>query len=46
VLEQPASMIDAFRIFQGELDAILGPDRPVTATELTRILAAVYGARR
>jgi hypothetical protein len=46
ILDQPAPMIDAFRIFQGELDAILGPDRPVTATELTRILAAVYGVRR
>jgi hypothetical protein len=39
-------MIDAFRTFQGELDAILGPDRPVTMTELTRLVAAVYGSRK
>ena len=44
VLEQSAEMIDAFRIFQRELDAI-EPRRPLTADELVEILNAAFGGR-
>ena len=46
ILDQPAHMIDAFRIFQGELDAVCGPDHPLTASELVEILAAAFGSKR
>jgi hypothetical protein len=39
-------MIDAFRIFQGELDALRGPERPLTATELVEILSAAFGSKK
>src|SRR5262245_53227968 len=45
ILEQPASMIDAFRIFQGELDALYGPERPLTVVELIEVMKAFYGKR-
>lgn len=45
VLDQPAPMIDAWKIFQTELAAIFGPDHPVTAGELVSILAAAYGVK-
>jgi hypothetical protein len=46
ILEQPARMIDAFRIFQVELDALRGPERPLTAAELVEILGAAFGKKR
>ena len=46
VLDQPAPMIDAFRIFQCELDAMRGPDHPLTASELVEILASAFGSKR
>jgi hypothetical protein len=45
LLDQPAAMIDAFRIFQAELAAVCGPDKALTAWELVEILAAFYGKR-
>jgi hypothetical protein len=38
-------MIDAFRIFQRELDAI-SPREPLTADELIEILNAAFGGKR
>ena len=46
VLEQPAPMIDAFKIFKFELAALQGPDRPLTATELVDILGAAFGTKK
>jgi hypothetical protein len=44
-LGQSAEMIDAFRIFQRELDAI-SPREPLTADELIEILNAAFGGKR
>jgi hypothetical protein len=46
ILEQPARMIDAFRIFQAEIEAIKGPEEPLTQTELIDVLTAAFGAKK
>jgi hypothetical protein len=46
ILEQPARMIDAFRIFQAEIEAIKGPPEPLTQTELVEVLAAAFGSKK
>jgi len=39
-------MIDSFRIFLSELEAVFGPDRPATYGELIDLVSSVYGSRK